>query len=357
MKRNDYELILNDYLGKFTPLQQGKIDKALDKVYRYTLMDGTKKLMSRGEYTLYAMLEEDYLTRVSEYSGKKNYELYREGVPTFYSITKSEHDFANWIMENGLNGKEKYESHCNGLWILHEEKQAKEESERLEKERIEREVREENRKFGVWLNDSIKDYNDVGKINLATSIFSHLYGMENLRYAKELLVLIDNIDRKGCKERLKELLHTGNDASRKVFSHITGITLPSTNKDTKEKIDSITKDDYAATVKEYKPRKKSEPKENNEVEFYKFGNGFGWKKASGILWKHAGFDIFIEKVGNNTYNATEGRTGALVAMGISSVDGIKKEFKALLERKTKEVMEAKMLEIIEHTGLSPLYDV
>jgi hypothetical protein len=352
---NDFDLILNDYLGKrITPLHQGKLQKVLDKQFYYTLEDGNKRIMTRAEHIFHSIFNESHLVDKLEIAEKTyTYKLYREDEKAYYVITKSEYDFGLWIIENGLNNKETYYKRCEELWQIEEKKQAEIEQQRLGKERSEAIEKEEKEQFEIWLKNEIENYKDTEKIALANAIFEHHYGMVFKNFA--LLVLIDNIDKKGCKEELIDHLHTGNKGSREIFKCITGISLGSTNKEAKEKILSIKEDDYIETVKEFKPRKKSDSEGKELVMFYKHLKDGDWIVSYGTLWKYKGFELYIDKTKRNTYRATEGKTGIAITYEMTSIGYVKEEFKKTLARETKQKVITMIDNMIDIHGLSPLY--
>jgi hypothetical protein len=187
------------------------------------------------------------------------------------------------------------------------------------------------------------------------------YGEYNER-ARELLVMIDNIDNPRCKKDIISRLHNGNWCSIKTFEHITGIKLEKTQKARRAQIETITKADYKDTPKQFKPRKTTEKVEYSDT-FYKVEFNYDTKKsefveAIGRLWRYNGYDFYVAHIGDN-YRCTEGKTGLLVSSGNTL-----KEVQDLAKQLTNNMRGGKPLQVpfaymisqaIEKSGLSPLY--
>jgi hypothetical protein len=82
-----------------------------------------------------------------------------------------------------------------------------------------------------------------------------------------------------------------------------------------------------------------------------------WEKSQGILWKHEGFEVYLEKI-DGSYIITEGRTGLKVndnRKTLPSIAMAKENFKSTVEKLGVENLRNELDCCIEKHGLSPLY--
>lgn len=244
--------IKNTYLGytdNMSPMQKARAENTLDKLIR---SDG--KVMTQKEWIIHELkkgskphIEHNY-SYYSHKTGQKtkpkdDYRLITSN-DTFYQITKTEYEFAQYILENDLTDEAKINEYITV------ERNRNEENNRLkaEQEKVREEKRRAELEFETWLQNKANEYNNSKKLELAKTIFFEDHGRYNEQYLAKLLVLIENIDNSKCRTKLKEILHTHNKTSKKIFYSVTGIKLPNTDKGTMEILDKITVNDYQIAI-------------------------------------------------------------------------------------------------------------
>ena len=273
---------------------------------------------------------------------------------SYHEINKTFYDYAVYLIDNNFLDPSISENYIQKeIELLEAEKQK--EIDRELREQQEREMKKlEQDEFNEWLINEIITYSDNEKLELAKEIFLDIIGNYNEEVLKKILVLIDNIDHPLCKDKLKRWLLSHNVASKKVFSHVTGIKLPSTDKGTMSILESITKDKYKGIVP-YK--KKAKRNEKSKEIFYKLINSPDGAKFESILVEPIskyGMDLFVCKNSNGYYNIGEARSGLYITNG-----GTKKELmdklKNVVGNYTIDNLNKIINEAIERNGLSPRY--
>ncbi|MFW6016260.1 MAG: hypothetical protein ACOCRK_07450, partial [bacterium] len=202
------------------PMQKAKIEQSLDKLIRVDGVVVTRKefirnILKKG-YIPY--IEENYCyysKKLDDYTKPKNdYRLTDQKENSFYQITKTEHDYANYLLENNY-----IDDVTANNYITAEQKRLKEEQEakllakQLEEEQKQREEQEEQ-KFKEWLDNEALEYKET---DTRVSILEEIYLSEINTFGDliiRLLVLIDNIEQPRCKEKLISWLHIGNKTSK-----------------------------------------------------------------------------------------------------------------------------------------------
>lgn len=362
---------IKNYLG-FTDEKKepGKtrIEDTLDKSYYYNgksleFGDNKRIILKRKEFIVRVIqlgYTPEIMKNVITYNkrtgepNKPKTEYRMSSEDSSWTITKTEHDFALYLIENNLTTKEQV-----NLYIKKEDEQlAQEEQARLEEEKRLQEEKErqkqEEKEFNEWLLSEAINYQDESKIKLMNEIFLHTIGNEASVNSLKLLVMIDNFDNPKCKEKIISWLHNDNIASIKTFEHITGLKLPRTNNKRLEYLNSITSKDFKGQI-EFKPRKKSQGKKL-EV-FYKgmhTKEGLKYTKclAEPII-KH-GIEMFIRKE-ESIYNLSSAECGMILTRGYTKKECLD-NLDDVIEKRGIDNVKKIIAEVVEKHGLSPRYE-
>lgn len=352
----------NTYLGftnKFSPMQKTRIENVLDNVKRYDGVIKTNKQFIYDELLNGCIPEinENYVTynrRTGENTKPKTVYIIKSKDNSFWTVEKTLHDFAVYIIENNFLDEVKVNTFITAEQDkIENEKRLKEEQETKEKEERERKEKEKV-DFENWLNIETLNYNDEVKLNLLKEIFLGELGQFGGNSIK-LLVLIDNFDNPMCKDAIKSWLGYYNTTSLKVFFHITGIRLGTTDKEIQVRLDNITSKDFTGMIP-YK--KRAEQKEKEEVEqviFFKRMRNNEFEECMGEHIKKYGLDLFVS-VNRTTgyYTITEGKTGCGVGQGNSKKEAFE-QFNNYINRVGIEALNKNIQETIDRNGISPKY--
>ncbi len=179
------------------------------------------------------------------------------------------------------------------------------------------------------------------------TVFLNLVGTANAN--TDLLVLIENIDRPMCRDKLISWLHNGNKASRKTFECVTGLKLPKTAKETKTFLSSVSTADYKAPV----PFKMRKSATKTPVEPFFILTRSGFKEVMGEPLVKYGLTWFIHNI-SGLYRITEARSGVMGASGKTkqeALDGLK----GLIGRLTVDGVKHNVQDSIASHGMSPRY--
>jgi hypothetical protein len=355
------------YLG-FTDekpaLQKGKIEKCLDKAFRY-IGGERSNIMARKDAMIF-YLREGRKPEIREERNNGNvrdiYVLAAESY--FMEITKTEYDFCLYLIEHDLISEESVNAYINAE---QKAKQEAEEAARLAEETAKKEKeRKEQEKvdFKRWLAGNAKMYAGTTYGNLQERIFYSIYN--EFRFPEksyELLVCINNIDMPLCREELKNRLHINNKASRKTFYCMTGLKLPRTNKETMEFLDKVQKSDYLGMV-EYKERKRREEKPKPEEKpFYMLiikrdgkENVNKFVKVIGEPLTYKGIDLFVHESEYGYYRVSSVECGVML-IEKETKQGVIKAAKAMINKTGVDSIKAKIKDCIELFGAAPLKTV
>ena len=357
----------NSFLGftdSKTALQAGKIEKCLQKVFRY---DGI--IMERRDAMLYYLRNDHQPAVVEENNNGKKKNSYRlvDNNKCFLEITKTEYDFCLYLIENDLVSEEAVNAYLNGETESEEAAQAEaEEAARKEKEAKEKEVAEKEA-FDIWLNSAAEMYTGTTKGNLMESVFIDKYG--EFPYpvrAFEILACIDNLDsNERCREVLKSRLHTDNKGCRKTFELVTGLKLPKGVKATMAFLDELKQSDYTE-MQEFKARSKTETEkaevaedEDNLKIFYilEFDPEDEARKpeyhkilAEPVTKK--GFDCFIHEMPDGNFGISSVECGMRLASGSTKREALK-ELKRTINKIGDVKLRKSIKEAVARFGLSP----
>jgi len=358
-------MIGKNYLGftdNMKPMQKTKVENTLDKKIRYN-----GKVMATKDFVFYLLKEENSTPTVEEnysyYSSKidgytkpkNNYELTRidkeSNTRVYNTITKTEYDFANYLIENNLLNEEIF----NKFIKDETDRIAKEKQNELDKIEEEKKRKEElelqKNEFDNWLKKQALQYNNNEKFVIAKEIFTNEVGRYDDYQLKKLLVLIDNIETSFCRTNLINWLHSGNPSSKKVFYHVTGIKLPSTNKDTYEILNNINTSDYK-TSKEYKKRNKHE---KDVQTFYKMITSPEphFETIEAEAFNKYGLEMFIINY-NKQWIISEAKSGLKIASGLTRQEALD-ALQSSINRSGVKRVEELINQAVDKYGLSPRY--
>lgn len=352
--------IQNTYFGftnSKTALSQTRIEDTLNKLIMYN-----GEVMTRKQF-VYIKLHEGckpevaydvvyYSRKLQDYTKPKTeYRLSKDNL--YNEVSKTEYDYAVYLLSNNILDDEAalrlIENEINANRIA-EEKRI--EAERLAKEAEERAVKEKE-EFEAWLKSEAENYKDTEKIELQKQIFMHEVGSYHPR-SIQLLVMIDNIDNPKCKEKLKDWLHNSNTASKKTFTHITGISLHPTDKRTREILDNISKADFQGMIP-FKPRQKHEVQLETFYifEFNSDLNKYVYSEVTAEPLEKYGLKLFIRNF-SGKYSISEAKTGLGMGSGKTKQAALD-ELKNAVERYGIEKINSLIDQHIEKHGISPKF--
>ena len=355
---NNYANTYFGFTDSMQPLQKTRTEKTLDKLIRYDGIVMTEKefILVRLQNDCKPFIEQDYSyysAKLQDYTKPKDeYRIVEQSSYSYWTITKTEYDYCNYIIENNFTDSVKADQ-----FIINEQNRIQaEQEEQANTERLQREAeqkeKEEQEQFKAWLEEQTAQYNDMAKIELQKQIFLHEVGQYSL-HATEVLVLIDNLDNPRCKAELRSRLWYGNTASKKTFEHITGIKLASTDKETFAIFDNISQADYKG-MKEFKPRQTQEQKEEQHEMFYYFDCiQHNYVECDGVPFSKYGLDMFIRKY-NNKILVSEAKSGMLMCSVKTRTEAIE-QLKKIVEQYTIEGVNKLLQESISKYGISPKY--
>jgi hypothetical protein len=145
-------------------------------------------------------------------------------------------------------------------------------------------------------------------------------------------------------------LHNSNTTSKKVFKHVTGITLPASNKETYSILEIITQKDYQGMIK-YKQRKEAEEKQQ-EI-FYKLITRPEpkFEECYGEYLKKYDLEMFITKESYG-YGISDIKSGIKLVNG-KTKDELFSNLKILIDKMGTEGVKAQLNKYIESFGTSP----
>lgn len=318
-----------------TALQAGKVEKCLDKKFRYS--DG---IMARKDAVLLGLRKGKVPAISEEICNGKIKKSYRLEWEHYYcDITKTEYDFCMYLIENNLVTEENV-----NVYISQEKAERKIAAENEAREAAEVKIAEEKEQkekeeFRKWLQDKAESYHYSRWMELAEKIYLSIYGELPCQVRiNELFVCIENIENPLCREELKARLHTDNKASRKVFMCCTGLKLPNTNRDTMEFLDNVKLSDYAGT-KEFKERNKEEkydvPAEEKQIFYiieakevegkreHRFKMVYGWAVEK------KGIKFFIHEMPDGKFGVSSVECGLRLAIGNSRAAAVKELTKVI----------------------------
>lgn len=276
---------------------------------------------------------------------KDKYSLYTvKG--TFYELRKTEYDFLQYCISNGLTESTKIGRRDK------EDDERKETEKRKREEDEQREKEEENRKkaeadeieSNFW--DQLDSLSER-EIRIANNIYMDKYGKPASGRNLIFIFYVRNIDNPICRGKVMSWLSSnGNVASIQLFECVTGAKLPKGMKNRLKFLETFTSADIVG-FQEYKPRKKPEKREVELQEFYKYkGNLTGWVKTRGELVSKYGLKFFVTKEEKDVFLYTE--NGIPVCSGESKT-AVLKRLKKLIDDKGIDGFEKQVKRYIEIT--------
>jgi len=328
--------IKDTYLGftdNLKPMQKVRAEKTLDNLIRHNgnVITNKEFILIKLQEGLKPRIEEDYSYYSRKLQGetkpRTDYRL-KDQDGSFYHITKTEYDYANYLLENNFLDEQKVKEFVvaenNRLLQIAQDELNHKQQEKERKETLEREKQE----FDNWLNEQAENYNNNDKFDITKSIFLDVQGQYNELMLCKFLVLIENIDNPMCKDMLKSWLHTHNTTSKKVFYHMTGIKLPSTDKGAMPLLDNLSTTNFQGIVP-YIKKQLNVTKVNKEVitdTFYKLIRKPEphYEEVIGTPISKYGLDMFITQDSNGVYNISEAKSGLLITNASTKTELMKK---------------------------------
>lgn len=352
----------NTYLGftdNMKPMEKARAEKLLDSKKRY---NGT--VLTNKQFVVNQVIEGDipkFEENVSHYSKKiggntkpkDEYHLKTKD-NSYWTIEKTLYNFAVYLILKELTNEVTIESFIKDEQERNQKEIEKQISEKLAQEQTKKEHEEKVFGFQSWTNEQLKNYNDNNKMILMQNIWIDEIGSFKGDMIK-LLVYIDNIDDSKyghwCKECLIDWLHLGNKTSKKVFYHITGIKLPSTNKGTYEILNNITKSQYKGIV----PYKKRQKHEKDIQTFYRNIKVPvpHFEEIQAEAYNKFGLNMFITNF-EDCWQISEARSGLRIVNGITKKQ-VFEELKKMIDKHGAEKFQEQINKAIEMYGESPKY--
>ena len=356
------------YVNNLTGVAAARVSKTLNKLVRF---EG--KVFSRIEYIILLVLR-GFLPVVT-----KNYSYYsvktgeKTKPKTLYTmehnnesgksitvleVTKTEFDFANWLIDNNIvtieAAEEMEQKEQQRIKNLEDEKIKAEEEKRDKLNK----AREEEQNFNLWLQSAVNNLIAISdyRIDIVKNIFLDVVGTCS-GFALETIVLVDNIfiDNK-CKKELINRLNYHNIASKKAFYHLTGIKLPKTDRETKELLLNLAEEDIKNPI-EYKMNAGTN-QGKNEGEF----NIYYIKMATGEYEEVKGYklenkynlELFYHEL-DGKYKITHMPTGISVINGIDRKEDIINNLEEVIKSNGIDKLKEIFNDAISQYGTVPNY--
>lgn len=328
-----------------------KVENELSACYRYngSLYNAVEFLCVKLLEGCYPDKEENYqyYKRNGELSKPKTlYKYYSEDTEhgrTYFELNKTQYDFVCYLIENGLNTKEKILAYDKADVEHFEALQKAEEEEKARQEEEKRKSAEEKEKFKEWMFAESENIPQFQK-DIIDSIFLAIYGTEN-SWNYSLAVCINNYNNPLCKEEVISRLHNDNKASIKIFECLTGLKLPKGYKERIAYLEGLTVSDFKEAV-DYKPRKKAEHTEEKEVqkeEFYTLMGDNSWRKVIAEPITKYGMDMFIH-FENGVWKISHAEVGMSLASGKTKTECMQK-LKELVDSKGMNFLNSRIEEV------------
>jgi len=356
--------IKDTYLGftdNLKPMQKVKAEKTLDNLIRCNdnIITNKEFIFIKLQEGLTPSIEEDYSYYSRKLQGdtkpKTDYRL-KDQDASFYHITKTEYNYALYLLDNNFLDEQRVKEFIvvenNRLLQSAQDELNQKQQDKERKETLEREKQE----FDNWLTEQAENYNNNDKLNLAKIIFLDKHGSYNELYLCKILILIDNINNITCKDKLINWLHSDNTTSKKVFYHITGIKLPSTNKGTMETLNELVLSDYQGII----PYRKKQQKVNKNIKtetFYKLVKKYPDYHFETVIGEPiTKYELDMAIVQNNgEYSILESKSGALLVSKTNTKTELMSKLKSLIDHYGIEHTKKLIQDSIDKFGISPKY--
>jgi len=350
--------LTNTYLGftdNMKPMQRARAEKLLDDKKRYngTVLTNKQFALNQIMEGCIPQIKDDvchYSRKLHDYTQPKTEYYLKTKDDPYWTIEKTLYNFAVYLITKEFTYEARVETFIKEEQDKKVVEQQKIEQEKLAQQQIKEDQEQAKINFKNWINEQVENYNNSEQVELLEEIRLAELGEFSQRSIR-LLVFIDNIDNPMCREELKGWLHSGNPTSKKVFYHITGIKLPSTNKGTYEVLDNITKEQYKGIV----PFKQRQKHDKNIQKFYKMITvpEPHFEECQGEVFNKYGLSMFITK-NNEKYIITEGRSGVMACSGATKT-GAKRLLDEQINKVGIEKLQGYITQAVERYGLSPLY--
>jgi len=360
--------IKDTYLGftdNLKPMQKVRTKKTLDNLIRCNgnVITNKEFIFIKLQEGLIPCIEEDYSYYSSklrcETKPKTDYRL-KDQDGSFYHITKTEYNYALYLLTNSFLDEQRVKEFIiaeqNQLLQVAQDEFDQKQQEKERKETLERQKQE----FNNWLNEQTKNYNNNDKLDIAKSIFLDTQGQYNKLMLCKLLVLIENIENLMCRDMLKSWLHNHNTTSKKVFYHVTGIKLPSTDKGTMSLLDSLSTTDYQGIIPYIKKQSRIDKAKKEAITdtFYKLVRKPEphYEEVIGVPISKYGLDMFIIQDANGAYYISEAKSGLLIT-NAPTKNELMKKLKDTIDRHGIEKINQMIQDQINNggIGISPKY--
>ena len=347
-----------------------KVENELSRCYSYkgNIYNAVEFLCTKLLEGCYLEKEENYqyVKRNGEMSKPKTlYMFFDKDVRRYFELNKTQYDFVCYLIDKGLNTEESILAYDKADVERVEalQRAEAEEKKRQEEEKYRRE--EEKEKFKSWMFSESENIPQFQK-DIIDAIFIAIYGTENT-WNYSLAVCINNYNNPLCKEEVISRLHNDNKASIKIFECLTGLKLPKGYKERVAYLEGLTASDFKDPV-DYKPRKKSEKKEEvQKEEFYiserysiPEGHAWRWIKVIAEPIEKYGVKMFLREV-NGNYTLSIEESGGLVTSGKSKNECMEKLKNAVESMGGKDGFLKRIEDfnkmILERAGKNPLYEV
>lgn len=354
--------LTNTYLGftdNMKPMQRARAEKLLDDRKRYngTILTNKQFIVNHIMDGCIPRFKDDisyYSKKTNEYTKPKTeYYLYTKD-DTRWTIEKTLYNFAVYLIAKELINEITIKAFIKYEQEQKEIEQQKLEQEKLAQEKAKKDQEEKMIEFHSWVTEQIKQYNNNSKMILMQNIWEDEIGNFNGDMIK-LLIYIDNIDNfkygNLCRECLVNWLHSGNKTSKKVFYHVTGIKLPTTNKGTIEILNNIITSQYKDTV----PYKKRQKHEKDIQTFYKYIRQPypHFEACQAEVFNKYGLEMFIT-TDDEICIISEAKSGLSIVKGETRKAAMN-NLKALINKHGLEGFNEQIKKAIELYGLSPRY--
>jgi len=358
--------IKDTYLGftdNLKPMQKVRAEKTLDNSIRHNgnVITNKEFILIKLQEGLIPEIEEDYSYYSRKLQGdtkpRTDYRL-KDQDGSFYHIANTEYNFALYLLANSFLDEQRVKEFIvaeqNQLLQVAQDEFNQKQQDKERKKTLEREKQE----FDNWLTEQVNNYNNNDKLNIAKNIFLDAQVQYNELMLCKLLVLIENIDNPMCKDMLKSWLHTNNPISKKVFYHITGIKLPSTDKRTMPLLDSLSTTDFKGIILYTKKQSKVDKTKKEVITdtFYKLIRKpeSHYEEVIGIPISKYGLDMFITQDANGIYSISEAKSGLLI-VNVSTKTELMKRLKDTIEQYGVEKVNQMIQEQIDRIGISLKY--
>lgn len=225
---------------------QGRIHNTLDKKFRFAsdakslfndrIMSRKVSMYSELKYpdaSLEVKENYSYYGSNGEMTAPKNqYRLCFANENSYRIITKTEYEYGLYLIANNFLDEKIADAFITkeSSDKIAEELAEKEAMDKAEEER-EKDINE-RLLYSRWWRKEAQKIPDSGIIYDMNKIYLKNDIDCGISLSKKMILILKNLDKKLCQDDLLEWLHTYNPASKKAFTLLTGVKLPSSDRDT-----------------------------------------------------------------------------------------------------------------------------